>query len=70
MGVSLGLIRDYSSLFGSVMFRNNSGDSMPVVYLTFLHDMINVPENINNWGRAYPSCTLTFTDHVSNQHNV
>jgi hypothetical protein len=33
------------NLFGSVMFPNNSADSMPTVYLTFLDDMLNVPED-------------------------
>jgi hypothetical protein len=31
-------------LFGSMMFPNNSADSVPVVYLSFLDDMLNVPE--------------------------
>jgi hypothetical protein len=33
----------FGFLFWSMMFPNNSGDFMPVVYLTFLNDMINVP---------------------------
>jgi hypothetical protein len=31
-------------LFGSVMFPNNSADSVPAAYLTFLDDLLNVPE--------------------------
>jgi hypothetical protein len=43
-------------LFGFVMFLNKSGDSVPVVYLIFLLDMINVLEDGYNWGHAILSC--------------
>jgi Plant mobile domain len=39
-------------LFGSVMFPNNSADSVPAAYLTFLDDLLNVPEEGYNWGQA------------------
>jgi hypothetical protein len=32
------------------MFSNNSADSVPAVYLTFLDDMLNVSEDSYNWG--------------------
>jgi hypothetical protein len=34
------------------MFLNNSADSVPTVYLSFLDDMLNVPEKGYNWGQA------------------
>jgi Plant mobile domain len=43
-------------LFGSVMFPNNSADSVPAAYLTFLDDLLNVPEEGYNWGQAVLSC--------------
>jgi Plant mobile domain len=39
-------------LFGSVMFPNNSADSVPTAYLTFLDDLLNVPEEGYNWGQT------------------
>jgi hypothetical protein len=42
--------------FGSVMFSNNSADSVPAVYLIFLDDMLNVPEDSYDWGQAVLSC--------------
>jgi hypothetical protein len=38
------------------MFLNNSGDSVSVVYLTFIHDMINIIEDGYNWRYALLSC--------------
>jgi hypothetical protein len=43
---------------------------MPAVYLTFPHDMINVPKDKYNWGGGmlyYLAYTSTFADHVSSQ---
>jgi hypothetical protein len=37
-------------LFGSVMFPNNSVDSVPAVYLIFLDNMLNVLEDGYDWG--------------------
>jgi hypothetical protein len=39
-------------LFGSMMFSNNSEDSVSMVYLIFLDDMINEPEGRYNWGQT------------------
>jgi hypothetical protein len=41
------------------MFPNNSGDSLPALYLTFLHDIINVVEKGYNW-RHIVLCFLYF----------
>jgi hypothetical protein len=38
------------------MFSNNSADSVPTVYLIFLDDMLNVPEDSYDWGQAVLSC--------------
>jgi hypothetical protein len=38
------------------MFPNNSADSMPAAYLTFLDDLLNVLEEGYNWGQAVLSC--------------
>jgi hypothetical protein len=43
-------------LFGSVMFPNNSADSVPAMYLTFLDNMLDVPEDGYEWGQAILSC--------------
>jgi Plant mobile domain len=43
-------------LFGSVMFPNNSADLVPAVYLTYLDDMLNVPEDGYDWGQTVLSC--------------
>jgi Plant mobile domain len=43
-------------LFGSLMFSNNSADSVLVVYLSFLNDMLNIPEEGYDWGHAVLSC--------------
>jgi Plant mobile domain len=43
-------------LFGSVIFLNNSADSVPVVYLSFLDDMLNIPKEGYDWGHAVLSC--------------
>jgi hypothetical protein len=42
------------NLFGSVMFPNNSADSVPAAYLTFLDDLLNVPEEGYNIIIIYP----------------
>jgi hypothetical protein len=38
------------------MFLNNNADSVPMVYLIFFDDMINVPEDGYDWGQAVLSC--------------
>jgi hypothetical protein len=43
-------------LFESVMFLNNSAFSVPVVYLSFLDDMLNVPEDDYDWRKTIYSC--------------
>jgi Plant mobile domain len=43
-------------LFGSVMFLNNSAYLVPAAYLTFLDDLLNVPEEGYNWGQTILSC--------------
>jgi Plant mobile domain len=43
-------------LFGSVMFPNNSAYSVLVVYLSFLNDILNVPEDCYDWGQLVLSC--------------
>jgi hypothetical protein len=42
------------NLFGSVMFSNNSADSVPAAYLTFFDDLLNVPEEGYNIIIIYP----------------
>jgi Plant mobile domain len=44
------------NLYGSVMFPNNSANSVPTVYLTFLDDVLNVPEDDYDWRQAILSC--------------
>jgi hypothetical protein len=46
----------FLDLFGSVIFPNNSADSVPALYLTFLEDMLNVSEDGYDWGQAVFSC--------------
>ena len=41
-------------LFGSVLFADSSGDSVPVMYLRFLEDLY--PERVPNWGVAALAC--------------
>jgi Plant mobile domain len=43
-------------LFESVMFLNNSADSVPTVYLIFFDDMLNIPEDGYDWGQVILSC--------------
>jgi Plant mobile domain len=43
-------------LFGSVMFPNNSADSVTAVYLSFIDDMLNVLEESYDWGQTILSC--------------
>jgi hypothetical protein len=43
-------------MFESVMFPNNSADSVPAAYLAFLDDLLNVPEEGYNWGQVVLSC--------------
>jgi hypothetical protein len=43
-------------LFRFVMFPKNSADSVPAAYLTFLDDLLNVPEEGYNWGQTVLSC--------------
>jgi hypothetical protein len=50
------------------MFPNNSADSVPAVYLIFLEDMLNVPEDGYDWGKRYSlACTSTSLGHVWSQ---
>jgi hypothetical protein len=49
----------YGHLFEFVltmMFSNNNEDSMPAMYLLFLHDIINVPDDGYNRGHVVLSC--------------
>jgi Plant mobile domain len=39
----------FLDLFGSMILPNNNADSMPAVYLTFLEDMLNVPDDRYDW---------------------
>jgi hypothetical protein len=56
----------YLDLFGFVMFPNNSVNSVPAVYLTFLDDMLNVLRTATTGGRKYYlTCTSTSLIHIS-----
>jgi hypothetical protein len=61
----------YLDLFGSVLVPNNSTDSVTAVYLSFLDDMLNVPEDGYDWGRQYSlACTSTSLGHVWNRQTA
>jgi hypothetical protein len=48
------------------MFLNNSADAMPVVCLSFIHDVMNVPEGEYNWDMQYYfASTSTLAVHFS-----
>jgi hypothetical protein len=53
------------NLFGSVMFPNNSADSVLAVYFTFLDDMLNVPEDDYDWGQATICYRMNTDEHLS-----
>jgi hypothetical protein len=56
----------YLDLSGSVMFPNNSRDSMPTVYLTFRHTWLTYRRTYTIGDmQYYLACTSTFGDHVS-----
>jgi hypothetical protein len=44
------------TFFDRYTFPNNSADSVPAAYLTFLDDLLNVPEEGYNWGQVVLSC--------------
>jgi Plant mobile domain len=50
-------------LFGSMMFPNNSADSVSMVYLSFLNDMLNVPEDNYGWKQIIFSCLYLNLSH-------
>jgi hypothetical protein len=47
-----------------MMFPNNNADSVPMMYLIFLDNMINIPEDGYVWRQAILSCLYFNLSHL------